>query len=76
VVFILVLLSNNNHHFSPGRSRNRLQWDAIFRAHSDHPLGPLSFLWHGYHISFTRVKRPESGFDHIPLFGVEVEERV
>ena len=76
MAFVLVLLYSNNHRFCPGQSGNRLQWGAIFRTHSDHPLGPLSFLWHGYRVFFTRVKRPESGFDHIPPFGAEVEERL
>lgn len=74
IIFILVLLYNNNHHFCSGLSGNRIQWGAIFRVHSDHPLGLLSFRWHGYLVFFTRVKRPESGFDRIPHLGSRLKK--
>ena len=36
----------------------------------------FSLLFHGYRVSFPRVKRPERGVNHSPLFSAEVKEMV
>ena len=38
----------------------------IFRTRPDGPWGPHSFLYDGYRVSFSEVKRPGRGVDHPP----------
>ena len=45
--------------------------------HSSRPaMGPPSFVYSGYRVSFLEVKRPGRGLDHQPPSSAEVKERV
>jgi hypothetical protein len=52
------------------------RWERDF-PHSSRPaLGPPSFLYNGYGVSFPGVKQPERGVDHPPLSSPKVKGRV
>jgi hypothetical protein len=41
-------------------------WGEIFLTRPDRPWGSPSLLKNGYRVSFSVVKRPGCGFDHLP----------
>ena len=58
-------------------SGNRIKVGGeIFFTLPARPLGPPTFLYNGYRVSYPAVKRPGRGVDHTPISSVEVKERV
>ena len=52
------------------------RWRRDFPQPSTPALGPPSFLYNGYRISFPGVKQPGRDVNHPPPFSAEIKERV
>jgi hypothetical protein len=48
----------------------------IFRTRTDRPWLPSTFLYNGYWVPFSVVKRPGRGFNNTRLTSAEVKEKV